>query len=319
MVSDLEVGSEAAIRLADLRKRLGRSQAAVAAAIGTTQSGVSRIERQEDLRVSTLRQYVEALGGHLRLLVDFEHKHFELSFGVPSPEHDGTGHRSFRVIWQDVATRALLHVGWLEFTGSEFAFVYTDEAHNFDRFEPFPSFPRLDETYRSSELFPFFALRLVSAADPAYDDVLGAVGLTRENATPAELLARSPGSAHDTIQVVPEPTETDDGQLVRTFLVSGVRHADAVSGGAVTSLLGRLEPGTGVELAPEPDNTYNPRALQVEYRGTVLGWMPDYLVEEVHGFRSAGRDVVVTVERTSGADVPWHLRLQCRMAIAGPR
>lgn len=316
MVTEREVQLEATVRLAELRRRLGLSQAAVANAIGTTQSGISRIERQDDLRVSTLYQYVEAMGGRLRLRVEFENRHFDLSFGAPSSHADAAVHRSYRVIWQDPASRALLHVGWLEFTGSEFVFVYTDEARSNDRFEPFPAFPRLDETYRSSQLFPFFALRLVSAADPAYNDLLDAVGLTRENATPAELLARLTGSAHDTIQVVPEPSETDDGRLQRTILVSGVRHADAVSGGSVSSLIEHLRPGTFLELVPEPDNEYNPNALQVAYRGTVLGWLPDYLVDEVRGFDAAKRRVTLIVERANGQNTPWHLRLLCQLTIA---
>lgn len=98
---------EATIRLAELRRRLGLSQAAVASAVGTTQSGISRIERQDDLRVSTLHQYVEAIGGQLRLMVEFEDRRFNLSFGVPASPEDESAHRAYRVIWQDGVSRAL--------------------------------------------------------------------------------------------------------------------------------------------------------------------------------------------------------------------
>lgn len=318
MATERQFEPEATIRLAELRRRLGLSQAAVAGAVGTTQSGISRIERQDDLRVSTLHQYVQAIGGHLRLMVEFEDRRFDLSFGVPSSPEDESAHRAYRVIWQDGVSRALLHIGWLEFTGSEFVFVYTDQARQNDRFEPFPSFPRVDETYRSPELFPFFALRLLNASDPAYDELLDAVGLTRESATPAELLARTPGSAHDTIQVVPEPTETDDGRLERTILVSGVRHADTLSDGVVSSLIARLRPGMNLELTPEPTNQYNPHALQVTYHGTVLGWLPDYLVDEVRSFVASARRVTLAVERANAASTPWHLRLLCRLTVSAP-
>jgi len=305
------------VRLAQIRRRLGRSQAEVANSMGTTQSGVSRLERQDDIRVSTLREYAAALGGRLRLIVECGETQFEVSLEDQPDEHGDDERRDYRVIWQDIASRALLHVGWLEFTGSEFVFTYTDEARRHESFEPFPGFPQLDETYRSRELFPFFALRLISAADPTFDAVLDAIGLARTDATPAELLARSPGSQHDTIQVVPEPTETDDGTIARTFLVSGVRHADTISGGVVTSLIGQLEPGSRLDIVPEPTNPYNPRALQVSFNSTVLGWLPDYLVEEVHGFIAARRPVSVTVERANGPAAPWHVRLHCRLSVAG--
>lgn len=300
-------------RLAHIRKRLGQSQAKVATSMGTTQSGVSRLERQDDLRVSTLREYAAALGGHLRLILECGESQFEVSLEGDPDEHGEEQRRDYRVIWQDIASRALVHVAWLEFTGAEFVFFYTDEARSHERFEAFPPFPQLDETYRSHELFPFFALRLISAADPKFDAVLDAIGLTRADATPAELLARSPDSQHDTIQVVPEPVETEDGTIVRTFLVSGVRHADAISDGTLASVIGRLEPGARLDLVPEPTNPYNPQALQVSLKSTVIGWLPDYLVEEVHGFIAAQRHVEVTVERANGPEAPWHVRLQCRL------
>jgi predicted transcriptional regulator len=47
------------------------TQVELADVLGVRQPNVSRIERQEDLFVSTLRQYVEALGGRLELTAVF--------------------------------------------------------------------------------------------------------------------------------------------------------------------------------------------------------------------------------------------------------
>lgn len=304
------------LRLAEIRKRLGLSQAEVATSMGTTQSGVSRLERQDDHRVSTLREYAAALGGRLDLIVDCGESRFEVNLDDGKDDAGRAGSRSYRVIWQDPRSRALVHVGWLEFTGSQFVLSYTDDARTNERFEPFPPFPLLDQTYVSEELFPFFAVRLISSADPTFDAVLDAIGLTRSEATPAELLARSPESQHDTIQVVPEPTEADDGTLVRTFLVSGVRHADGLLGDGLDETITGLEPGTPVELLPEPDNPQNPRAIQLVDESTVIGWLPDYLVDEVHGYLKAGRPIAVTIERANGPEAPWHVRVQCRLTVA---
>ena len=63
------IGEELSLR--DLRKAHELTQTSVAEALGMTQDGVSRIERRSDLLLSTLRSYVEAMGGQLRLVAEF--------------------------------------------------------------------------------------------------------------------------------------------------------------------------------------------------------------------------------------------------------
>jgi predicted XRE-type DNA-binding protein len=62
-----------AYRLGEVRKAHGLTQEAVAEAMHISQSRVSRIEKGEldSAEVATLRNYVEALGGHLKLVADF--------------------------------------------------------------------------------------------------------------------------------------------------------------------------------------------------------------------------------------------------------
>ncbi len=52
-----------------LRKIAGKAQADIAAALKIKQPSVSKIEKQADMYLSTLRSYVEAVGGELELLV----------------------------------------------------------------------------------------------------------------------------------------------------------------------------------------------------------------------------------------------------------
>ena len=56
-----------AIRLGELREQLGLRQEDVADELGVSQSGVSRIELRKNLRIETLRRYLEALGGRLEV------------------------------------------------------------------------------------------------------------------------------------------------------------------------------------------------------------------------------------------------------------
>ena len=54
-----------------LRKARKLTQARLAELLGMRQDSVSRLERRSDLLLSTLRSYVEAMGGSLKLVVEF--------------------------------------------------------------------------------------------------------------------------------------------------------------------------------------------------------------------------------------------------------
>ena len=55
--------------LRELRRIAGKAQAEIASALNITQPSVSKIEKQRDMHLSTLRSYVEANGGELELMV----------------------------------------------------------------------------------------------------------------------------------------------------------------------------------------------------------------------------------------------------------
>jgi transcriptional regulator with XRE-family HTH domain len=55
--------------LRELRLIAGKAQADVATALRIKQPSVSKVENQSDMYVSTLRAYVEAIGGKLELVV----------------------------------------------------------------------------------------------------------------------------------------------------------------------------------------------------------------------------------------------------------
>lgn len=57
--------------LRDLRTAQKRTQASIADALGIGQDSVSRLEKRSDLLLSTLRGYIEAVGGRLSLIAQF--------------------------------------------------------------------------------------------------------------------------------------------------------------------------------------------------------------------------------------------------------
>jgi predicted transcriptional regulator len=61
----------AELALQELRQALNMTQEQVAAAMQMNQGAVSKMEHQSDIYVSTLRKFVSAMGGHLKLVASF--------------------------------------------------------------------------------------------------------------------------------------------------------------------------------------------------------------------------------------------------------
>ena len=59
------------LTLRDLRCARQQTQERLAEALHIQQTSVCRIEQRTDLLISTLRGYIEAMGGHLRLVAEF--------------------------------------------------------------------------------------------------------------------------------------------------------------------------------------------------------------------------------------------------------
>ena len=57
--------------LKDLRQAVEQTQEDLAVSLGVGQDTISRIERRSDMLLSTLRRYVEAMGGKLELVAEF--------------------------------------------------------------------------------------------------------------------------------------------------------------------------------------------------------------------------------------------------------
>ncbi|RCK43225.1 XRE family transcriptional regulator [Thalassospira profundimaris] len=69
------------LNLAELRAILDKTQGEIALALGVAQPTIARMEKPDnDLRVSSLKRYIEAAGGKLRLDVELpDGKHYGFS------------------------------------------------------------------------------------------------------------------------------------------------------------------------------------------------------------------------------------------------
>ncbi len=60
--------------LKDLRQAAKQTQQDLAAALGVGQDTISRLEKRSDMLLSTMRRYVEAMGGSLELVAQFPNR-----------------------------------------------------------------------------------------------------------------------------------------------------------------------------------------------------------------------------------------------------
>jgi DNA-binding XRE family transcriptional regulator len=60
--------------LKDLRLAAQQTQAQMAVALGVGQDTISRLEKRSDMLLSTLRHYVESMGGQLNLVAQFPNR-----------------------------------------------------------------------------------------------------------------------------------------------------------------------------------------------------------------------------------------------------
>jgi DNA-binding XRE family transcriptional regulator len=66
-------------QLDELRQSRNVTQSELADSLGIHQPNVSRLESGQDPKLSTLRAYVAALGGHLELVAVFDDEYIKLS------------------------------------------------------------------------------------------------------------------------------------------------------------------------------------------------------------------------------------------------
>jgi DNA-binding XRE family transcriptional regulator len=64
--------------LRELRIAAGMTQEQMAEALKSAQSEISRLEKRDDYRLSTLREYVHALGGHLEIVAKLGNRRVRL-------------------------------------------------------------------------------------------------------------------------------------------------------------------------------------------------------------------------------------------------
>ncbi|HYZ85383.1 MAG TPA: HIRAN domain-containing protein [Bryobacteraceae bacterium] len=230
--------------------------------------------------------------------------------------------RAIFLAWQDPQKRRWYPIGRLSSNGRRFVFVYTNgalDAQQTGGFVPLAAFPDLGRVYQSDSLFPLFSNRLLPLSRPDYPLFLDWLNVTRANANPLALLARSGGQrATDTLEVFPYPEELADGVYETCFFLHGLSHmpADAVQRASA------LAPGERLLVMWDFQNPHDPDALALRTAETypgdihVIGYCPRFLRGEILKLMTSGDNPPeVTVERVNPTPAPVQFRVLCRLRM----
>jgi HIRAN domain len=219
--------------------------------------------------------------------------------------------------WQDLQSRQWFTVGKLTVEVGIYRFVYTKGATFSKNFIPFGFMRHLDEVYKSPELFPLFANRLISKKRPEYKDFLRWLDLREDEAAPLVLLARTEGVREtDSLTVFPCPERNPENKYVVHFFSHGLRYlADEAR-----LRISNLHSGDRLYLLPDPQNSHDgcAIALRTNEPASIVGYCPRYIsCDFLEILESNPNAVQVRVQRVN-ADAPIQLRLLCTLTADWP-
>lgn len=234
-----------------------------------------------------------------------------------------TGPDTLIVAWQDESSGKYFPVGRLSRLETQdetvYLFVYIrgiDEASG-SGFEPFVAFPDRNEVYESSELFPFFANRLVPPSRQDYREFVESLGLDPSVDCPFEVLARSGGRrATDTVEIFPLPAAGPSEEYVAYFFLShGLRYMPNFAEDAIKDLTA----GDCLWIMHDLQNLEDPKAILLRTDGNCpVGFLPRFLLSDTWALLDAGQEVQVYVERVNPQPAPIQQRILCRMKARRP-
>lgn len=219
------------------------------------------------------------------------------------------------VAWQAPESRRILPVGRLlrVEVGFEFAYIQAVSVATALGFLPLVTFPELREVYRCPKLPPLFSNRLMSRSRPDFSRYVTEFALRPDEAEPFTVLARSGGRrTTDKLEIFAPPRPGPEG-VEGLFLARGVRHIPGSE-----DALCHLPIGAALRVVAEPSNAVNPAALMLHNeQGQRLGYVPDYLANELAQRENAIPNLRVRVVKVNLDPAPVHHRLLCGYAWAG--
>jgi hypothetical protein len=225
--------------------------------------------------------------------------------------------KTLYLAWQDPNSRHWLPVGKLSAEDGIYRFVYTKGAVLSKNFIPFGFMQDLHEIYRSRDLFPLFANRLISRKRPEYRDFLRWLDLVEDEADPLVLLARTEGVREtDSLTVFPCPEPDPEGKYVVHFFSHGLRHLSEEARSRINAIRAREK----LYLLPDPQNPHDGYAiaLRTDDPATIVGYCPRYISRDFLEILKNNPDTVKVCVKRVNTDAPIQLRLLCTLTADWP-
>ena len=225
------------------------------------------------------------------------------------------------VSWRSPKSRRIHSVGRLAFDAPthqyEFRYIHSALTASKDGFTPFPEFPRLEGTFRSVDLFPLFANRVMPTTRAGYADFLTALGLDPATARPMAILARTGGRREtDQIELFPMPQHESGNCFATTFLLRAIRYMPQP---ATDERIQRLKAGEKLFWMLDLQNPADPAAIAVRTEDNVMiGYLPAYLTADFSHLQEQCGMTQVLVERVNLPPAEAHHRLLCKIESCWP-
>jgi len=115
-----------------------------------------------------------------------------------------------------------------------------------------------------------------------------------------------------------QPTQTTGGRFklyniggkamenTHTFYIAGVQHH------RLHTVIEDINEGNCLHLVPEPANKFDPNAVRIEHKGTMLGYVPRKFSSEISGMIEIGIDLECVITELNKEAKPWEM---CKVAI----
>ena len=223
------------------------------------------------------------------------------------------------VAWQDSERREWTPVGRLTLEDGSYRFVYTQGAKKLKEFKPVGVMQDLYKMYKSDELFPIFANRVLAKNRPEYNDYLQWLGLAESSYSALEELARTGGlRATDSLELFPCPRPTSDNYYEVYFFCRGIRHLHPENEMRACE----LRPGEDLYLMQDLQNSYDVTALLMRTNDpiTLAGYAPRYYSADFTKLIAVlgPNKVRVTVEKVN-LKAPIQYRVLCKLSSPWPK
>lgn len=224
---------------------------------------------------------------------------------------------SVYVIWQDSDSRLWHPVAKLSFDNGIYRLNYTKGVLRSENFRPFPRMDDFKNIYESSDIFPFFANRLIQPTRPEFSKILNWLDTSPEEFNPLDFLGTTSGEREtDNYRILQTPKK-ENSKYYFTFFISGIRYLPEAS----KLEIDRLNRGEELSFSFDESNQHDRSAIIIKTRteGVVVGFCPKYLSRDFktliqHDHNMASRFLVKKVN----LDAPSQYRLLCSFETDWP-